>query len=188
MGSGTPASAFRTAGDEVNAAYDQAFRFTWMRELGLVNDPSDPGGLTKDGFSDMADGVRDEKYFGHDIRTLTVPEEYQMYRERYWVPAWCDRLPTPVDIVHFDFYVNTRPANAIKVLQAACGATPDGEMGPKTLAAALACDARQLAEAMIKGRAEFYTRLAQQKPALRVFLKGWLRRCALLTQEISKGG
>src|SRR5262249_31147441 len=62
----------------------------------------------------------------------------RIYRERYWLPASCPALPPPLALFHFDAAVNQGVAAAARLLQEAVGAAVDGEIGPETLADAVA--------------------------------------------------
>lgn len=75
-----------------------------------------------------------------DIRALTWPQAKAIYRADYWGPIHGDTLPVGVDACVLDDCINAGPGSAIKRLQAAVGATPDGAFGPKTAAAVAACD------------------------------------------------
>lgn len=74
-----------------------------------------------------------------------------------------------------DWYVNSGTA-AIKNLQRAVGATPDGIFGPATLRAVNAAPGPEVFARLQKARVEFVTRIVENDPGQRGNLAGWLRR------------
>jgi lysozyme family protein len=69
-----------------------------------------------------------------DVDTLK-PFVRQFYLQEFWTPLSCDKLPDPVATVLLGFAVNAGKGTAVRALQRLVGATPDGSMGPQTLAA-----------------------------------------------------
>lgn len=55
------------------------------------------------------------------------------YKEKFWNKCKCDKLPSGVDLVVFDFAVNSAPSDAITALQEVVGSYADGIIGSKTL-------------------------------------------------------
>lgn len=76
---------------------------------GLVNDPDDPGGLTKWGISKRA-------YPHLDIANLTRQQAEVIYFKDYWALLGCVALPWPLQLVHFDAGVNHGVSRARKFL------------------------------------------------------------------------
>ena len=145
----------------------------WILEAegGLVDDPNDPGGLTKYGISQAA-------FPDLDIVNLTPEQAIGIYATDYWEPAKCPALPQALALVHFDAAVNCGVGQAARFLQQAVGVTVDGIVGPVTIAAAW--KAPEAVGAYLSVREAFYRRLAQANPAEGVFLDGWLNRLANL--------
>ena len=83
----------------------------------------------------------------------------------------CDELATGVDLMVFDIAVNSGPGTAGKILQRVIGATVDGAIGPKTVAASQKMEPQDIIRAMEKEREEFYRGLS----TFDVFGKGWLK-------------
>jgi lysozyme family protein len=83
-------------------------------------------------------------------------------------------LPSGIDYLVFDFAVNAGCGRSAKILQAAVGATPDGGIGPMTLAAVNALDGDELIERFSQGKEDFYRSLN----TFETFGKGWLNRVA----------
>lgn len=112
------------------SAFDRAVAFVLAQEGGYVNDPHDPGGETRYGISKR-------QYPAEDIKSLTVERARQLYRRDYWDRNRCEELPAHMALAVFDAAVNG--GAPIRWLQMAVGATIDGAIGPKTIAAANAC-------------------------------------------------
>jgi lysozyme family protein len=167
-----------------------AIRFTIAHEGGLVNDPADPGGLTKWGISQRA-------YPGLDIAALTQADAWNIYRRDYWERLGLDRpaIPGAVGIATFDAAVNLGRRRAAKLLQGACnllGCQPplvrDGVLGPKTRAtvralAALNSERAALLALLVNTRRlRFYQVLTGIRPSQIKFLRGWLARVVALNE------
>lgn len=108
--------------------FDQAFDALIDREGGYVDDRRDPGGETKFGISKRS-------YPGEDIPNMTLARAKEIYARDYWGPAGCDAMPDGAKLQVFDMAVNSGVKTAIKTVQRAIGATPDGVLGPLTLQA-----------------------------------------------------
>lgn len=118
------------------SAFDRALAFVLAEEGGHVNDPRDAGGETKYGISARA-------YPHLTIATLTVQAAAEIYRRDYWARVRGDDLPPAIAMVTFDAAVNSGVRAATLWLQQAVRERADGEIGPKTLAAARLLPARQ---------------------------------------------
>ena len=115
--------------------FETAVRIVINTEGGLIDDPHDPGGLTKFGISQRA-------YPSLDIRRLTVDLAKVIYRVDRWDPCKCDQLPDGLRLPVFDMAVNQGVDAAIKALQSALSVKVDGDLGPVTIKAAARVDAR----------------------------------------------
>ena len=104
------------------------FRTVIGIEGGYVNDPTDPGGETKYGISKRS-------YPNLNIANLTVEDAQGIYWTDFWLKLGCDKLNIGLDEFVFDFGVNSGVDHVARKLQAACGALPDGVVGPNTIAA-----------------------------------------------------
>jgi hypothetical protein len=91
-----------------------------------------------------------------DVKNLTLREACEIYRTNYWKVLSCGELPRGVDLVVFDFGVNAGPGRAALCLQHIVGTTPDGSIGPVTIAAVDAQDPRKLIERYSSRRLEIY--------------------------------
>jgi lysozyme family protein len=142
-------------------------------EGGWADHPRDPGGATMKGvtlatYSDWLgrQATKDE------LRAISDEHLRTIYKARFWDAVRGDELPSGVDYVVFDMAVNSGPGRAARMLQAAVGATPDGAIGPKTLAAVQAQDPAALIAAFQRSRQNFLEAL----PTFDAFGKGWTRR------------
>jgi lysozyme family protein len=159
-------------------SFEHALSLTLAHEGGWSDHPKDPGGATNmgvtigtlkrlridvdgDGDSDIA-----------DLRKLRRADVAKVYRVFYWDAVRADLLPAGVDLAVFDFAVNSGPAQASKVLQRIVGADPDGDIGPKTLAALAKADAQMVVAALSDRRLRFLRSLKTWA----TFGKGWARR------------
>lgn len=147
------------------ANFSQALQITLGWEGGLVEDPSDPGGLTKYGISKKS-------YPDLDIAGLTMPQAGEIYHRDYWrfdlVP---DQL---VANKLFDMSVNLGVYTAITTLQRLADIEQDGVWGPVTQDAL-----GRVANLLVRLRVasvEHYLELIARCPALGKFREGWLTR------------
>ena len=143
-----------------------------QRKTGYVNIDGDSGEETKFGVSHAANPTL-------NIKQLTLAQAADVYKQKYWLAASCQKLPNNVDLVVFDSAVNHGVSTAVKQLQRAVGAVDDGVLGPKTLAAVAAADDKAIVAAILAAREQLYRQLAQ-KPSQQKFLAGWLNRLAAL--------
>jgi len=153
--------------------FDKALAAVLVHEGGFSNLKSDPGGMTNLGCTKAVW----EEHCGHPVdekamRALTPADVGPLYKRKYWDKVQGDELPSGVDYVVFDAAINSGAGRAAKWLQACVGVEPDGGIGPKTLAAVRAFDAKQLVEDYSKRRLSFMMDL----PTWPTFGKGWSRR------------
>ena len=134
-------------------------------EGGLVNDPQDPGGVTKFGISQRS-------YPALDIRALSLDDAKAIYQRDYWTPIQGEALPAGLDLLVLDHAVNAGPARAVRLLQGLVGVPEDGSMGPVTLAGVAIADPQDLIARFSELRLDFYRDL----PTWRHFGAGWSRR------------
>ena len=163
------------------------------REGGYVNNSADKGGPTCFGITQAV--ARANGYSG-DMRQLPREEAAAIYKRLYWMRPQLDEIAARSERVAaelFDTGVNMGPAVAITFVQRALTAlnrngkdypdlTPDGRVGPATLAALDAflnirgksSGEIVLLRALEALQGERYLRLAERRPANEAFLYGWL--------------
>ena len=153
--------------------FDDAFKRLLGHEGELIDDPNDPGGLTKYGISQRS-------YPYVDITGLTLDEAKQIYKRDYWNAVQMEHLPEGIRFDLFDMAVNSGVSQAVKTLQRSVGASEDGKLGPVTIAAI-----RDLSDAQVMARFNgarllFMTNLKNWPH----HGKGWARRVALNLMEV----
>lgn len=142
--------------------------FKW--EGGLVDDPRDPGGLTKYGIS-----MKAYPHLGREgIMALTKEDAAALYKKDYWsaIPEWMYDTHPGTCVVMFDCAVNQGCGFAKRALQRACSAAADGVIGADTKRRVLAMSDAALIDALCVERALHYAGLGTFKH----FGRGWMRR------------
>lgn len=166
------------------------------REGGYVNDPDDPGGVTKFGVTlgtlrrlglDLTgDGV----VTAADVKSLSRSQAEEIFVDHYFHRPRIGEMPDALQPGLFDMYVNAG-ANAVKILQRLLrqmgfDIAVDGVIGPQTSAAAQQAaqpDPVALRDAYSVARRNYYFRIADRRPASRKYARtraggkgGWIRR------------
>lgn len=163
----------------------------------LVNDPDDPGGITKWGWSlrtlktlgdlnhdDFPDGDidHDGDVDQNDIINSAKGDAIELYFRHFWVKYGIYRFAPPVAGKLLDLGVNQGVKQATRELQRAVrscsgqGITVDGLIGPQSLRMAGNCEATDLCSAFNSEAAGFYRVLIAQKPRMKKYRNGWLNR------------
>ena len=166
------------------SGFVQALPVILKAEGGYVDDPDDRGGATNKGVTQKTyDAWR---IIQHEptrtVRLISDVEVETIYHERYWVASKCDALPWPISLCQFDAAVNHGVRRAVKMLQAAVGATADGVHGPLTQAAVDDMEPGVVVNAMLWVRMDFYYRISRGTQIK--FLRGWLRRVLHLRKVV----
>ena len=153
--------------------FPQSLQLLLKHEGGYVNHPSDPGGMTNLGVTAKVW----QEWVGHPVdekqmRALTAEDVAPLYKRKYWDACRADELVSGLDYAVFDYAVNSGVGRAAKTLQACVGVTPDGGIGPVTLAAVKAHNSSELIENVCDKRLDFLQSLS----TFPTFGKGWERR------------
>lgn len=173
----------------------------WLMRIegGKVNDPLDRGGKTNMG---ITAGTANRAYQegiipSPDPYDLTLEQALDVYHRYYYLPAQCQMMRWPMDLVHFDAAVNHGVGGAGKLLQRAINVLNqytvqvDGVVGPRTIRAYLEAQAThgeaEIARVYLLRRTEYYYGIARRSPSQKRFLRGWLNRIHMLEKEIVKG-
>jgi lysozyme family protein len=153
---------------------DNALKWVLAHEGGYVNHPKDPGGATNMGVTQRVyDGYRARRgLHKQSVRAITADEVAEIYKRQYWDAVKADDLPAGVDYAVFDYAVNSGPGRAVKDLQREVGATVDGVMGFRTLAAVQQQDPFDLIERLCNRRMRFLRGLRHWG----TFGRGWTAR------------
>jgi lysozyme family protein len=155
-------------------------------EGGFVYDPDDAGGRTNYGVTEKVFHAWLTRRWQpiRPVQEITQDEVAAIYWRSYWSPAQCDRMPWPLNLIHFDCAVNTGIGAAAKQLQRALGVTDDGILGPLTLARCAPAGPRECYRYLLE-RVFYYRAIVRRTPTQLKFLGGgWLARLELLCQEI----
>lgn len=151
--------------------YDMIFDRLMDHEGGYVNHPSDPGGETMYGVTKRV--AQAHGYWG-DMRRLPKSLAKKITEQSYYKAVKGDQLDRLIAWQLTDAAYNHGKRQAVKFLQRAVGASDDGLIGPRTLAAVAAMDKNDVVLLFNAERIEFYTRLRTWQ----TFGRGWARRVA----------
>ena len=77
-------------------------------------------------------GISKRSYPDLDIKALTLADAKAIYLRDYWDKAGCGSVPKAIRFDLFDTAVNAGVTTAVKMLQKAVFAEPDGIIGPHT--------------------------------------------------------
>ncbi len=161
-------------------------KYVLQREGGFVDDPVDPGGATNLGITiAVLKAWRGRAVSVSDIKNLTKAEAEKIYHARYWKAAWCDALPSGVDLLVFDAAVNSGVTPALSLLEKRIGigvpprriahrAAPQSHFEPETLLTGRL--AKLCMPAVICGYCEDRRAFYRGLRTFSHFGKGWLAR------------
>ncbi|MEQ1578917.1 MAG: TIGR02594 family protein [Hyphomicrobium sp.] len=177
---GEAASTAASAQADEDRAFEHALAHVLEMEGGYTDDPYDPGGPTNKGitlrvFAEWKHVTVDAVSFAalkSELKVIPDAMVSGIYRERYWQPAQCERLPPSLALMHFDAGVNHGTGGAARMLQEALGVDVDGDIGPGTLSAV----ARSEPVALIERYAGLRRARYRALPHFWRFGRGWLAR------------
>ena len=160
--------------------WERSFELMLGSEGGFNDDPRDNGNKLPDGRpgSTML-GVTQynwEAWSGHQVtheqmKKLKPEDVKPFYKKKFWDACRCNDLPEGIDYLVFDFAVNAGVGRSAKTLQSAVGATPDGAIGPLTLAAVAKQSETELIDNFSAAKVDFYVGLNNS-----TYEDGWLNR------------
>jgi lysozyme family protein len=162
------------------ADFEKAVQVILKHEGGFVNHPSDPGGATNRGIT-FSVFKQYAKALGltqtvEALKGLTEDQAKFIYHEHFWNPMkGGEIIDQQVATIIFDAFVN-QGYRGLKMAQREAGAHGDGKIGPKSLQAINAAAPRLLFDGIKDARRQYYINLVDSKPAMHVFLNGWLNR------------
>ncbi len=111
-------------------------------------------------------------------RGETPPTELvrKFYYDHYYRPLEAIANPE-IRFATFEFGVNAGLKEAVKIAQTVAGTSPDGIIGPKTLAALNSIDPDAFKKSYLIARIKHYLDLANKDPQrYGIYLRGWLNR------------
>lgn len=157
-------------------------------ECGYSNHPSDRGGATMFG---VTQAVYDKFRAANNsprqpVKEIQRPEVWAIYRDMYWLPAGCDKLPDRLAMVQFDTAVNHGVSRAVRLLQEVVAVPVDGLFGKITEHAVrdvLEMGEDHLIRDYLSAREDLYDEIVERNPSQAVFLRGWKNRIAKLRNE-----
>lgn len=151
---------------------EKAFEYILKDEGGLTNDPDDDLGITKYGVT--KEDLRElyGKATDADIRNLSLEEAKEVFRRRYWNPLKCPELPPALAYLMMDAGLLHGVYRASVWLQKAVGVAKDGQVGPKTVAAANAANVEDVINSITSSRMD----RARNHPDYWKFGRGWINR------------
>lgn len=162
------------------ADFRRAYALTAVYEGGYVFNRQDKGGETNRGITAATlSSYRKAPVTSSDMKNLTEAEAQAIYQKLYWSPLRCDDyFSSALSAGVFDCGVLTGVANASRMLQAAVGATVDGNVGPKTLAAVRAADTLTTCLSFSAAWQKYLLAIVERDNTQAQFLIGWLRRAS----------
>lgn len=146
-------------------------------EGGFVNDPDDAGGATNKGVT----LATFRKFYGAEatvqqLKRITDEQWLHIFEVGYWNIFKADDInDQSVANMCVDWLYNSGVA-AIKRVQKIVGVVDDGIVGPKTIGAINAKEAKPLFFQIRAARIAFVETIARNKPSQRKFLQGWKNR------------
>jgi len=162
------------------ANFEKAIPTILKWEGGFVDHPADPGGATNRGiifslfkqYAKMLGLLPDIT----GLKALTEDQAKKIYKIHFWDKMLGNQFKSQnVAEITFDAFVNCGN-NGIKITQRAAGVEADGIIGKNSIGVINGADPKLLYLNIKDGRIAYYKNLAERKPSLQVFLKGWLNR------------
>lgn len=143
----------------------------------LHNVAGDRGGLTYAGIARN----RWPKWAGWKFLDSGSNPPTELVRDFYRINFWSavrgdDIADQRIARSLFDFAVNAGSVTAIKLAQIVAGTTPDGKLGPKTLAALNAMDGEKFVLAYALAKVARYRDIVTKDRSQMKFIIGWLNR------------
>lgn len=142
----------------------------------LTNNPNDPGGETRWGFSKSA-------YPNVDIANLDRTTALAMFVTDYWNKSNCQKLKPELQYVMVDTAFNMGIETATKILQEAAGVTVDGIFGPETM---MKSDNASIGEYLFF-REVHDAEIVEHRQSQIEFLGGWSSRNKSILSLYKKG-
>jgi lysozyme family protein len=153
--------------------FEQCVAFTLTEEGGYSDNPADAGGPTNFGITQATlSAWRGYYCTAEEVENLSEIEAEDIYESHYWNTVYGNVLPIGVDLLVFDFGVNTGPSHSVKMLQNIVGVKADGMIGPISLLAMKGAGTTNLINSLSQAHTAYYQSLAD----FSTFGNGWLGR------------
>lgn len=169
--------------------YEKAIQKTLEHEGGYTNNPKDPGGETNFGITQKElTRVHESLGLPSSVKELTKENAKTYYKKEWWDKYHYESIKSSkIATKLFDMAVNLGASKSTQIAQQSCNSfwfynllVVDGIIGSKTIKVingiVLAGLEQVLMNAIINKQKLFYEHLVDQKPNLKIFLKGWLNR------------
>ena len=148
-----------------------------------MNHPLDKGGATNKGVTISTwkkygrdingDGVIDEE----DLKLITDEDAIRIMKLNYWDVVRADDIESQsVANLLVDWVWGSGPGQSVPIVQQMVGATADGIIGPKSIAAINAQDPREFFKKLHARRHVYFNRIVESHPEQETFINGWRRR------------
>lgn len=162
------------------AEFEKAIPHTLKWEGGFVNHPADPGGATNRGitFNLFKQYAKSLGFMPtvDALKNMTEVQAKSIYKVHFWDKMrGLEFKDQSVANITFDAFVNCG-YNGIKIVQRMAGTNDDGIIGPNSLTAINGANPKVLFDSIKEERVNYYKDLAERKPQMGVFLRGWLNR------------
>lgn len=156
------------------------------REGGYVNHPADRGGPTNFGITQKTlSAWRKRSVSAQEVKDLQEPEAREIYASLFIAEPKLDQVQdVALRELLVDCAVNHGPGRAVKWLQMAVGADPDGILGPRTLEALSTQRAVDLYRRVLATRIVFYGQLISKDRSQAAFAGGWAKRAAEFVEAL----
>lgn len=166
-------SSFRAAFDFIimNPEIEGGGKFT--------DDPDDAGGKTRYGIA---------QNFNPDVDVENLDEQgaCDWYEANVWKKSSCDKMPYAMGLALFNAVINPGPGAGPRLFQKALGLKADGQIGPKTIAAANdpALDLEHFLNKFFEEIGDYY--LSRNNVAEEKFEAGWIKRLIMVTNRCAR--
>jgi lysozyme family protein len=159
-------------------SFEDAFQATMRREGGFVlhTVPGDRGGQT---YAGIARNFHPQWHGWPFVDRGETPPTIlvrSFYKTEFWDRMRCDELQPKIAAHLFDFGVNAGIRTAVRLAQVVSGATPDGIIGPRTIAALNSMPEREFETAYTIAKISRYAEIVNRDRAQSKFLLGWINR------------
>lgn len=171
------------------ANFENSLNKTLIHEGGYAFDQDDPGGETYKGIArnsnntwtgwQSIDTLKKQPNFPNNLNTDKVLQENikSFYKTNYWDTIKGNDIQNQAiaDSV-FDFAVNAGLKTSAKMLQTIIGASPDGNIGPASLAKLNTFDSDYFLALFKVAKIERYMDIIKKRPTSSKYLYGWINR------------